>query len=87
MFRLLIIIIIVALVITPLYLAAIPLAIWYMFRFIGYELIVLAVLVDGYFGAFNSFPIISLLTIVSVFFVDLLKPSLLMYTKTDEMVS
>ncbi len=87
MLRLLIIIIIAALVITPLYLAAIPLVIWYMFRFTGYELIILAVLVDGYFGAFNSLPIISLLTIVSVFLVDLLKPSLLMYTKNDEMVS
>ena len=87
MLRLLIIIIIAALVITPLYLAAIPLVIWYMFRFTGYELIILAVLVDGYFGAFNSLPIISLLTIVSVFLVDLLKPSLLMYSKNDEMVS
>ena len=87
MFRLLIFIIIAALIITPLYLVTIPLAIWYMFRFTGYELIVLAVLVDGYFGAFHALPIISLLTIVSVFLVDLLKPSLLMYTKTDEMVS
>lgn len=87
MFRLLIFIIIAALIITPLYLVTIPLAIWYMFRFTGYELIVLAVLVDGYFGAFHTLPIISLLTIVSVFLVDLLKPSLLMYTKTDEMVS
>jgi hypothetical protein len=58
-----------------------------MFRFTGYELIVMAVLVDGYFGAFYTLPIISISTITLVFLVDLLKPSLLMYTKTDEMVS
>lgn len=58
-----------------------------MFRFTGYELIVMAVLVDGYFGAFYTLPIIGISTITLVFLVDLLKPSLLVYTKTDEMVS
>lgn len=87
MLRLLSLIIITTLIITPLYILAIPLGVWYMFRFTGYELIILAVLVDGYFGAFNTLPIISILTIALVFLVDLLKPSLLMYTKTDEMVS
>ena len=87
MFRLLFFIAIATLIITPLYLAAVLLAIWYMFRFTGYELIILAILVDGYFGAFNELPVISLLTIVLVFLIDLLKPSLLMYTKNDEMVS
>ena len=87
MLRLLLLLSITTLIITPLYILAIPLGLWYMFRFTGYELIILAVLVDGYFGAFNTLPIISILTIASVFLVDLLKPSLLMYTKTDEMVS
>ena len=87
MFRLLFFIAIATLIITPLYLAAVLLAIWYMFRFTGYELIILAILVDGYFGAFNELPVISLLTIILVFLIDLLKPSLLMYTKNDEMVS
>lgn len=87
MLRLFIFIFISILIITPLYLVAIPLAIWYAFLFTGYELIVLAILVDGYFGAFNTVPIISFLTILLVFFVDLLKPSLLMYTKNNEMVS
>jgi hypothetical protein len=87
MLRLLSLIIITTLIITPLYILAIPLGVWYMFRFTGYELIVMAVLVDGYFGAFYTLPIISISTITLVFLVDLLKPSLLMYTKTDEMVS
>jgi len=87
MLRLLSLIIITTLIITPLYILAIPLGVWYMFRFTGYELIVVAVLVDGYFGAFYTLPIISISTITLVFLVDLLKPSLLMYTKTDEMVS
>jgi hypothetical protein len=87
MLRLLSLIIIITLIITPLYILAIPLGVWYMFRFTGYELIVVAVLVDGYFGAFNTLPIISISTITLVFLIDLLKPSLLMYTKTDEMVS
>ena len=87
MLRLLSLIIITTLIITPLYILARPLGVWYMFRFTGYELIVVAVLVDGYFGAFYTLPIISISTITLVFLVDLLKPSLLMYTKTDEMVS
>ncbi len=87
MLRLLSLIIITTLIITPLYILAIPLGVWYMFRFTGYELIVMAVLVDGYFGAFYTLPIISISTITLVFLVDLLKPSLLMYTKTDEIFS
>lgn len=66
---------------TPLYFLAIALAIWYMFRFAGYELIVLAVLLDGYFGAFYAIPYISLVTVFLVFIIELLKPFLLMYTE------
>lgn len=87
MLRFLFLILITLLIITPLYGLAILIALWYMFRFTGYELILLAVLVDGYFGAFDAVPILSIATICVVFLVDLLKPSLLMYTKNDEMVS
>ena len=62
-------------------------SVWYMFRFTGFELIVLAILIDGYFGAFYNIPMISILTIIMVFSIDLLKPTLLMYTSKDEMVS
>lgn len=87
MLRILLFILITFLIITPLYWLVIPIALWYMFKFTGYELILVAILTDGYFGAFNSVPILSIITICAVFLVDLLKPSLLMYTKNDEMVS
>ncbi len=87
MLRLVTFVLIAILIITPLYWLVLPIALWYMFRYTGYELIVLAILVDGYFGAFDSLPLISFITIILVFLIDLLKPSLLMYTKNDEMVS
>jgi hypothetical protein len=87
MLRFLLFIIIALLIITPLFWFVLPLVFWYTFLFTGYELIILAILVDGYFGAFYSVPIISIMAISIVFLMDLLKPSLLMYTKKDEMVS
>ena len=87
MLRFFLFISIAMLIITPLYLLCIPLALWYMFLFTGYELILLAVLIDGYFGAFYTVPVISILSIIMVFSVDLLKPTLLMYTKKDEILS
>lgn len=72
---------------TPLFLLAGIISVWYMFRFTGFELIILAILIDGYFGAFYSVPVISILAIIMVFSIDLLKPTLLMYTSKNEMVS
>ncbi len=86
MLRIFLFIIIALLILTPFFWWAGLIAVWYMFRFTGYELIILAILIDGYFGAFYSIPIISILTIVTVFSIDLLKPTLLMYTSKDEMV-
>lgn len=87
MWRLFAFILIASLAITPLYWGAFILAIWYIFRFSGYELIVLAVLVDGYFGAFYNVPVITIVTTVLVFTIDFLKPTLLLYTGKDEVVS
>lgn len=87
MFRIFIFIIIALLMLTPFFWLAGIISVWYMFRFTGFELIVLAILIDGYFGAFYNIPIISILTIIMVFSIDLLKPTLLMYTSKDEMVS
>ena len=72
---------------TPLFWLAGIISVWYMFRFTGFELIILAILIDGYFGAFYSVPVISILAIIMVFSIDLLKPTLLMYTSKNEMVS
>ncbi len=87
MFRIFIFIIIALLMLTSFFWLAGIISVWYMFRFTGFELIVLAILIDGYFGAFYNIPIISILTIIMVFSIDLLKPTLLMYTSKDEMVS
>ncbi len=75
------------LMLTPLFWLAGVISVWYMFRFTGFELIILAILIDGYFGAFFSVPVISILTIITVFFIDILKPTLLMYTSKNEVVS
>lgn len=87
MFRIFIFIIIALLMLTSFFWLAGIISVWYMFRFTGFELIVLAILIDGYFGAFYNIPMISILTIIMVFSIDLLKPTLLMYTSKDEMVS
>ena len=72
---------------TPLFWLAGIISVWDMFRFTFFELIILAILIDGYFGAFYSVPVISILAIIMVFSIDLLKPTLLMYTSKNEMVS
>ena len=69
------------------FLFALVITLWYMFRYSGYELIFLAVLIDGYYGAFFSMPILSVSTLALVFLVNIIKPSLLMYTEKNEMVS
>lgn len=66
---------------------AVPAAILYIFFYRGYELIVVSILIDGYFQAFYSFPWLSVCTVGIVFFIDFIKPQLLMYTGHNEMVS
>ncbi len=87
MLRIFLFILITSLMLTPLFWLAGIISVWYMFRFTGFELIILAILIDGYFGAFYSVPVISILAIIMVFSIDLLKPTLLMYTSKNEMVS
>ncbi len=70
-----------------LFAVAIPLALGYIFYFRGFELIFVAILIDGYYQAFYSFPILSIGTIIAVFLIDFIKPQLLMYTGHNEMVS
>ncbi|MEZ4104523.1 MAG: hypothetical protein R3B60_04555 [Candidatus Paceibacterota bacterium] len=85
--RIFIFLLIASLSISPWYFFAVPFVIWYLFNFSGYELIILAILIDGYFGAFYNFPYLSVGVLVVVFLVDFIKPSLLMYTKNNEVVS
>jgi hypothetical protein len=73
--------------IAQVYFLAIPLSLWFIFRYRGYELIIIAILVDGYYQAYYSIPILSITTILVVFLVDIIKPRLLMYTGDNEVVS
>jgi len=69
------------------FLFALAITLWYVFRYSGYELIFLAILIDGYYGAFFSIPVLSISTLVLVVSINVIKPSLLMYTEKNEMVS
>jgi hypothetical protein len=73
--------------VAQLYILAIPLVIWYLSQYRSYELIVIAILVDGYYQAFYSVPILSIVAVISVILVDIIKPQLLMYTGNNEVVS
>lgn len=73
--------------IAGLFFLALPSTILYMFFFRGFELIVVAVLIDGYFQAFYTFPWLSVCMVGAVFLIDFIKPQLLMYTGHNEMVS
>ena len=60
---------------------------YYLFRYTGPELVVLALLVDGYVGAFYSVPWISLGVASAWFLTTIIKQRLLLYTDTHEVVS
>lgn len=83
--RIIIFILMAFLLITPWFWLGVALALGYIFYFGGFELIILAAVVDGYFGAFTSWPVFSLATIAVVFAIDFIKPYLL-YNRGDEVV-
>jgi hypothetical protein len=85
--RVILLLLITWLLVAQVYFAAIPLGLWYLTKHRGYELIAVAILVDGYYQAFYSVPILSIATIMAVILIDLIKPQLLMYTDDNEMVS
>lgn len=85
--RVLFLIFIVWCFIAQLYFIAGPLFLLYLFKYPGYELIASAILIDGYYQAFYSLPVLSMITVISVFLVNLIKPQLLMYTGDNEVVS
>ena len=87
LFRLLLCILIVWTTIAQLFIVAIPLCLFYIYRYTGYELVVLAIIIDGYYAAFYRFPGLSLLVALLVISADFIKPHLLMYTKDDAFLS
>lgn len=73
--------------VAQLYVVAIPLMLWYVLMLPGYELIAVAMLVDGYYQAFFGVPVLTLATFFTVLIIDFSKPYLMMYTGGNEMVS
>lgn len=60
------------------FVVAVPLAIWFSFRCGAVWLLPVAFLVDGYFGAFYTLPMFSIITVVWFFIVEVIKPRLLL---------
>ena len=52
----------------------------------GYEIVVLAILIDGYYGSFYTFPTFTIVTFVGWTLVTYLK-KLLLYTGGNEVIS
>ncbi len=86
-FRILALLIITWSLIAQLNILAGLIALCYLIKFRGYELIAIAILVDGYYQAFYTMPLLSICTVVLVGLVNLIKPRLLMYTGDNETVS
>jgi len=82
-----VVLVLVWLLIAQVYLVALPLGFWYIVMFRGYELVLVAMLIDGYYQAFYTVPVLTLGTLFLVLLVDVIKPQLLVYTGNDEIVS
>lgn len=64
-----------------------PVLVWYLIKNDSYELIILAILIDGYYQAFYSVPILSIGAVILVGSINLIKPHLMMYTGANEAIS
>lgn len=84
--RILTLILIVWLMVASLFWLAIGLVIFYLYHFRGYELILIGILIDGYYHYFYEWPVVSLTLLGIVILADLIKPHLLMYNGKNEMV-
>lgn len=61
--------------------------VWYLFKYAGFELVILAILLDGYYGAFYHFPRLTIIVFSLFFFTTITKERLLLYTQRDEIIS
>lgn len=67
-------------------LVALALVLFYLFYLRGYELILIGILIDGYYHYFYEWPVFSLAMLSIVILANLIKPHLLMYNGHNEMV-
>lgn len=85
--RIVVIIFITWLLVAQLYWLGVPLSLFYILKNKGYDLVFVAILVDGYYQAFHSLPILSICYLVSTILISFIKPKLLMYTEVNETFS
>jgi hypothetical protein len=86
-FRITAVVVLIWSLIAQLYILAGLIALWYLLKFKAYELIIVAILIDGYYQAFYTMPYLSFGTLILVVIFNIIKPQLLMYTGDNEMVS
>lgn len=86
MLRIVILLLILIFIFTQSYYLAGVLYLGYLARYSGYEIVVLAILIDGYYGAFYGFPTFTVVTFVAFLLVTYLK-KLLLYTGGNEVIS
>lgn len=87
MFRIVLLLALVLFWFMQFYVGALVVFVYYLFRYTGFELVIIAALLDGYMGAFSSLPIIFLTTTVLWIVVDVIKTRLLLYTEQNEVIS
>lgn len=63
------------------FVVALPLALYYIWRYHGFELIIVGLLIDGYYQAFYEVPFLSIFLVLSIVIINFLKPKLLLYTE------
>jgi len=69
------------LMVAGLYIPGVVLALVYILYFSGTEIVIAAILIDGYYQHFYSVPLFSIAALASVLLAEFSKPFLLMYTK------
>lgn len=72
---------IVSFVLLGWFFVAIPLLIWFSFNSSVAWFLPTAILIDGYFGAFESLPLLTIVTIVWFVFSELLRPRLVWHNE------
>lgn len=87
MTRIILLLLILLATINQLPIVAGGLFIFYLGYYTGYELVLVALLIDGYYGAFYSFPWLTVVVFWLFITVTVTKEKLLLYTQTDEILS
>ena len=87
MFRILLFFLILFSAINHFFILAGLLFLFYIVRYDGYEIVLLGVLVDGYYGAFYNVPVFTFLTLSVWVLANGIKKMLLMYTGQNETFS